>query len=221
MLVNNRWKSILEEESQKRYFQDLLSFIEKEYEQKTIYPAKENVFRAFDLTDFDDVKVVILGQDPYHGSGQAHGLSFSVQKGVKLPPSLRNIFKELQADMDIQPPEHGLLESWAKQGVLLMNTVLTVEEGQPASHKGRGWEIFTDRIMQQLNERAKPVVFLLWGKQAEAKKSLITNNRHPVFISPHPSPFSANRGFFGSKPFSKINEYLKENGSEPIDWEIQ
>ncbi|WP_413377774.1 uracil-DNA glycosylase [Alkalihalobacillus sp. 1P02AB] len=221
MLVDNGWKAIFEEESQKRYFQDLLSYIDKEYKHKMIYPAKENLFRAFDLTDFDEVKVVILGQDPYHGPRQAHGLSFSVQKGVKLPPSLRNIFKELQVDLNIQPPEHGLLESWAKQGVLLMNTVLTVEEGQPASHKGKGWEVFTDRIMQQLNEREKPVVFLLWGKHAESKKSLITNKGHAVFISPHPSPFSANRGFFGSRPFSRINEYLKENGMEPIDWEIE
>lgn len=216
----NRFKTIVEIESQKEYYQKLHKIIDQEYQTKTIYPPKQQIFRALNLCDFDDVKVVILGQDPYHGENQAHGLSFSVQPGVKIPPSLRNIYKELYDDLGIAPVQHGNLVSWAKQGVLLLNTVLTVREGQAYSHRGKGWERLTDTIIEKLNEREKPIVFILWGKPAQEKIKMIDKSRHIIITSPHPSPLSASRGFFGSKPFSKTNDALLALGEEPIDWQL-
>ena len=216
----NRFKTIVEIESQKEYYQKLHQIIEKEYETKTIYPPKQEIFRALNLCDFDDVKVVILGQDPYHGPNQAHGFSFSVKPGVQTPPSLRNMFKELNSDLGCYIPNNGFLESWAKQGILLLNTVLTVREGQANSHKGKGWEIFTDRVIELLNKREEPIVFILWGRNAISKEALITNPIHKIIKSVHPSPLSATRGFFGSKPFSKTNDFLVSINKEPIDWQI-
>ncbi|MFS0635029.1 uracil-DNA glycosylase [Mesobacillus foraminis] len=219
--LNNHWAGLLKEEMMKPYFRELEEFLQKEYAEKTIYPKQEDIFNALKYTDYEDVKVVLLGQDPYHGPGQAHGLSFSVKPGVKSPPSLRNVFKELNADLGCSIPDHGYLVKWAEQGVLLLNTVLTVREGEANSHKGKGWETFTDKVISILNEREKPVIFLLWGKPAQSKLKLIDKNRHPVITSPHPSPLSASRGFFGSKPFSRINEYLKNHGEDEIDWQIE
>lgn len=216
----NDWEPILEAERSEAYLIDLLAKIEAEYETKRIYPSREDLLNALYFTPYGEVKAVILGQDPYHGEGQANGLSFSVQKGVKLPPSLRNIYQELVSDIGCEAPKHGSLEGWAKQGVLLLNTVMTVEEGKPASHQGMGWEAFTDRIIGLLNERERPVVFILWGKHAQAKASLIDGDKHCVISSPHPSPFAARKGFFGSRPFSRTNEFLMANGMEPIDWNI-
>ena len=207
-------------EKEKDYFKKLFDYIDFEYETKTIYPLRKDIFRAFTLTDFDDVKVVILGQDPYHGVGEAHGLSFSVQKGIKVPPSLVNIYKELQSDLNIPPKDNGDLTAWAKQGVLLLNSVLTVEKDKPASHKGLGWELFTDYVIKVLNLKEDPIVFILWGNFAKAKKKLITNPNHLIIESAHPSPFSASYGFFGSKPFSKTNNFLIENKKEPINWSL-
>lgn len=220
-LLHDGWWKWLKPEFEKPYYQRLREFLKSEYETETIYPDMEDLFNALQFTSYEDVKVVILGQDPYHGPNQAHGLSFSVQEGVKLPPSLRNIFLELKDDLGYDPPAHGSLEKWAKQGVLLLNTVLTVRQGQAASHKGQGWETFTDRIIELLNERELPVVFILWGKHAAEKKSLIDTDKHIVIQSPHPSPFSARKGFFGSKPFSRANKALKEMGRNDIDWEIK
>ena len=211
------FRDILNEESQKFYYKYLTEFIENEYKNKAIYPEYKNIFRAMELTDYDDVKVVILGQDPYHGTGEAHGLSFSVREGTKIPPSLRNIFKELKSDVKITKT-NGDLTSWARQGVLLLNSVLTVEKDMPASHKGKGWEMFTDNVISYLNEREEPIVFVLWGNYAKEKKKLITNKNHEIIMSAHPSPFSASRGFFGSKPFSKINKFLRENDMDEIKW---
>ncbi len=217
----NDWESFLKDEYNKKYYQELRSFLIKEYKNKTIYPNMYDLFNAIHLTAYKDVKVVILGQDPYHGKGQAHGLSFSVQKGIATPPSLQNIYKELKSDLGCFIPNNGFLEKWAKQGILLLNTVLTVEEGKPNSHKGIGWEIFTDKIISILNDKNDPIVFILWGKNAQSKESLITNKSHLVIKSPHPSPLSASRGFFGSKPFSKTNLFLKSVGKEEIDWQIE
>ena len=185
---------------------------------KTVYPSNDNIFRALELTPIDTVKIVILGQDPYHGEGQAHGLSFSVQKGVKIPPSLRNIYKELNADIGMDIPDHGFLEGWAKQGVLLLNTTLTVENGKPASHQGKGWEEFTDTIITQVNDLDHAVVFMLWGAHAQKKADMIDGDKHLVLTAPHPSPLSAHRGFLGCKHFSKANEFLKQNGQNEINW---
>ncbi|MFE7063602.1 uracil-DNA glycosylase [Sutcliffiella sp. NPDC057660] len=214
------WSALFKEESKKDYFIKLNQFIDGEYESQIVYPSRENLFRAFQATKYEEVKVVIIGQDPYHGKGQAHGMSFSVQKGVTIPPSLRNMYKELHADLGIATPNHGYLMEWANEGVLLLNTVLTVRESEPNSHKGKGWEQFTDAVIRKLNDRSRPVIFLLWGKHAEQKETLITNSRHTVIKSPHPSPFSANRGFFGSRPFSKVNAVLKEMGEKEIDWQL-
>ncbi len=186
----------------------------------TIYPPKELIFRALELTPFENIKVVILGQDPYHGEGEANGLAFSVNKGVKLPPSLRNIYEELKSDMGIKIPNHGDLTSWAKQGVLLLNSVLTVEKDKPASHRNIGWEEYTDSIIREISDKKENIVFILWGKYAQSKKAFIDERKHLVISSPHPSPFSANKGFFGSKPFSKTNTYLKSKGKKEIDWRI-
>ncbi|HAP8547220.1 uracil-DNA glycosylase, partial [Enterococcus faecium] len=192
----------------------------KEYASQKIHPDMYHIYEALELTPYEEVKVVILGQDPYHGENQAHGLSFSVQPGVKIPPSLRNIYKELYDDLGIAPVQHGNLVSWAKQGVLLLNTVLTVREGQAYSHRGKGWERLTDTIIEKLNEREKPIVFILWGKPAQEKIKMIDKSRHIIITSPHPSPLSASRGFFGSKPFSKTNDALLALGEEPIDWQL-
>ena len=219
-MIGNKWDEILRDEFEKLYFQELMNFIQNEYKTKTIYPYFPNVFNALKYTDYDDVKVVILGQDPYHGTGEAHGLSFSVLEGVTKPPSLRNIFKELKDDLNIMEPNHGNLEAWTREGVMLLNSVLTVEKDKPASHQNKGWETFTDEVIKKINEREKPVVFLLWGSFAKSKKELITNKIHYVIESAHPSPFSANKGFFGTKPFSKANEFLRQNGQNEINWKI-
>ena len=212
------WNEILSEEMKKDYYQELLAFVQKRREEVSVFPEEKNVFRALELTPFESVKVVILGQDPYHGFGQAHGLSFSVQKGTPLPPSLKNIYKELQEDIGGELPTEGDLSHWAKQGVLLLNTVLTVEEGNANSHKGMGWERLTNRLIESLNELNHPVIFILWGKPAQDKEKLITNPSHFILKSPHPSPLSAYRGFFGSKPFSRINDILIQQGQIPIRW---
>ncbi len=220
-MIGNNWDNILKEEFEKDYFKELMKFVSQEYKNKTIYPKQSDVFNAFRYTDFDNVKVVILGQDPYHGPNQAEGLSFSVSNDVLKPPSLKNIFKELESDLQIPFPEHNSLKSWAKEGVLLLNAVLTVEEHNPISHKGHGWETFTDDIIKIINNKKTPVVFILWGSYARNKKSLITNPIHYVIESPHPSPFSAYSGFFGSKPFSKTNNFLKSKGLKEINWSIE
>lgn len=218
--IGNEWDELLKGEFEKEYYLRLRRFLISEYGHYRIYPNMYNIFNALKYTSYSDVKAVILGQDPYHQPGQAHGLCFSVQKGTPQPPSLQNIFKELYNDLGITPPHHGELVSWAQNGVLLMNTVLTVRESAPNSHKGKGWEIFTDRVIGLLNEREKPMVFILWGGNARSKKPLITNPAHLILESPHPSPLSAYNGFFGNKHFSKTNEFLTRNGIEPIDWRI-
>ena len=212
------WNEILAEEIQKDYYQELQDFVQKRRAEVRVFPEEKNVFNALELTPFESVKVVILGQDPYHGFGQAHGLSFSVQKGIPLPPSLKNIYKELQEDIGGNLPTEGDLTYWAKQGVLLLNTVLTVEEGNANSHKGKGWERLTNRLIESLNELKHPVIFILWGKPAQDKEKLITNSNHVILKAPHPSPLSAYRGFFGSKPFSKVNDILIQQGQTPIRW---
>lgn len=220
-MIGNKWDEILIKEYEKEYFKKLINFIKEEYKEKTIYPKQNAVFNAFRYTNFDDVKVVILGQDPYHGPDQAEGLSFSVSNNVLKPPSLQNIFKELESDMKIQFPKLNSLKPWAKEGVLLLNAVLTVEEHKPTSHKDRGWETFTDNVITKINEKQTPVVFILWGSYARKKKTLITNPIHLIIESPHPSPFSAYNGFFGSKPFSKTNEFLRKNNLKEINWNIE
>ena len=212
------WNEILAEEMQKDYYQELQAFVQKRRSEVRVFPEEKNVFNALELTPFESVKVVILGQDPYHGFGQAHGLSFSVQKGTPLPPSLKNIYKELQEDIGGNLPTEGDLTYWAKQGVLLLNTVLTVEEGNANSHKGMGWEKLTNRLIESLNELNHPVIFILWGKPAQDKEKLITNSNHVILKAPHPSPLSAYRGFFGSKPFSRVNDILMQQGQSPIRW---
>lgn len=214
------FKQILLEEKQKPYFIDLMNFVNERYEQGIVYPSKENLFACFDACPLNEVKVVILGQDPYHQVNQAMGLSFSVPKGIKIPPSLVNIYKELESDLGITPCTHGNLMSWAKQGVLLMNTVLSVEDSSPNIHKNKGWEIFTDRIMEVLNESDTPIVFILWGKPAQLKAKKIDETKHLCLKSVHPSPLSSYRGFFGSKPFSQANKFLQEHGLSPIKWRI-
>ena len=219
-IIHNSWQSILTDEFEKEYYQKLRNFLKKEYTTQKIHPDMYHIYEALELTPYEKVKVVILGQDPYHGVNQAHGLSFSVQPGVKIPPSLNNIYKELQSDLGISPVKHGNLVSWAKQGVLLLNTVLTVREGQAYSHRGKGWEILTDKIIEKLNEREKPIVFILWGKPAQEKMKMIDKSRHIILTSAHPSPLSAHRGFLGSKPFSKTNDALMALGETPIDWQL-
>ena len=212
------WNEILADEMQKDYYQELQAFVQKRRAEVRVFPEEKNVFNALELTPFESVKVVILGQDPYHGFGQAHGLSFSVQKGTPLPPSLKNIYKELQEDIGGEFPTEGDLSHWAKQGVLLLNTVLTVEEGNANSHKGKGWERLTNRLIESLNELNHPVIFILWGKPAQDKEKLIINPNHVILKAPHPSPLSAYRGFFGSKPFSRVNDILIQQGQTPIRW---
>lgn len=219
-IVGNSWDQILDNEYRQEYFKKIVDFINKEYKAKDIFPPKSKILRALTLTKYEDVKVVILGQDPYHGVGEANGLAFAVSNGIKLPPSLKNIYKELNDDLGIESPNVGNLECWAKEGVLLLNAVLTVEKDKPASHKNIGWEQFTDAVINAINEKDSPVVFILWGNFARSKKIFITNPKHYIIESPHPSPFSARYGFFGSKPFSKTNEFLKSKGQKEIDWRI-
>ncbi len=216
--IGNDWDEILADEWCKPYYLKLRAFLKSEYSARRIYPDMNNIFNALKYTSFKDTKVVIIGQDPYHGEGQAHGLCFSVQKGVIPPPSLKNIFKELESDVGKPIPNHGELTDWAKQGVLLLNNVLTVREASPASHKDQGWENFTDRVISELNKKETPVVFLLWGAHAQKKAEIISNPIHRKLACVHPSPLSAHRGFFGCKHFSKTNEILKQNGLTPINW---
>lgn len=218
--IGNSWDDVLKGEFDKDYYLKLREFLKKEYSTRVIYPNMYHIFNALKFTPYEDVKAVILGQDPYHQPGQAHGLCFSVQKGVPKPPSLVNIFKELKSDLGIEPPSHGNLESWANNGVLMLNTVLTVRRSSANSHKGMGWEIFTDRVIQLLNEREKPMVFILWGGNAKAKEKLITGRQHCIIKGAHPSPLSAHNGFWNGKYFSRTNEFLESVGQEPIDWRI-
>ncbi len=218
--IGNDWDIMLQDEFDRPYFKRLENFLTEERARYEIYPPQEDVFNALRYSSFQDTKVVILGQDPYHEPGQAHGLCFSVNKGVTIPPSLVNIYKEIENDLGIKMPGHGYLADWAKQGVLLLNTVLTVRRGQANSHKGKGWEIFTDRIVEILNQRQKPMVFILWGANAKSKTQIITNKEHMVITGAHPSPLSAWKGFFGGRYFSKANRYLEITGQEPVDWGI-
>ena len=220
-LIGNKWDEVLAEEYQKEYFKKIILYINKAYKERPIFPPKNYKLRALSLTDYDNVKVVILGQDPYHGVGEANGLAFSVNNGVKLPPSLKNIYKELKDDLNIEISNKGDLTCWAKEGVLLLNSVLTVEKDKPASHKNLGWQNFTDAIIKKVNDKEEPVVFILWGNFARSKKSLITNPKHLILESTHPSPFSSNNGFFGSRPFSKTNNFLRKNNIKEIDFTIK
>lgn len=219
-IFNNGWHELLLPEMEKPYYKNLRQFLIEEYKTNTVYPDMYSIFNALHYTDYDDVEAVILGQDPYHGPNQAHGLSFSVRRGVPAPPSLVNIYKEMKDDLGLPIPSHGCLEKWAKQGVLLLNTVLTVRAGEANSHRDMGWEEFTDHIIKILNERDRPMVFILWGAPAIRKESMIDQTKHLVVKSPHPSPLSAYRGFFGSKPFSRTNRFLVKNGIDPIDWRL-
>lgn len=220
-ILKNSWQDLLEDEFKKEYYLKLRDFLINEYKTKAIYPNMYDIFNALHYTDYKDVKVVILGQDPYHGPNQAHGLSFSVKPGVPAPPSLMNIYKELNSDVGCYIPNNGYLKKWADQGVMLLNTVLTVRAGEANSHKGIGWEYFTDKVISLLNDREEPIVFILWGKNAQSKVDLINNPKHYIIKSVHPSPLSVHRGFFGSKPFSKTNKFLISIGKEPIDWQIE
>ena len=220
-IIGNDWDDILNEEFEKEYYKKLRSFLDEEYRNKTIYPLPQYIYTALRLTTYKDCKVVILGQDPYHEPHQAHGLAFSVNKNVDIPPSLQNIYKELHDDLGYKIPEHGFLLDWAKQGVLLLNTVLTVEAHKANSHKDKGWEQLTDTIIKKINDKQEPVVFILWGLNARSKKQYITNSKHLIIESAHPSPLSAYKGFFSSRPFSKTNDFLIRNNLTPINWEIK
>lgn len=219
--IGNSWDNILKEKFESDYYKKIREFLKYEYSNYTIYPEMNDIFSSLKYADYEDIKVVIIGQDPYHEEGQAHGLSFSVKPGIDTPPSLVNIYKELQSDLGCYIPNNGYLESWAKQGVLLLNNVLTVRAHQANSHKTCGWEKFTDDIVRELNKREKPIVFLMWGSCAKQKETLITNKNHVILKAPHPSPLSAYRGFFGCKHFSKTNEILIANGEKPINWQIE
>lgn len=219
--IGNEWDELLADEFKKDYYLQLRQFLISEYNSRTIFPPMNDIFNALRYTSYGDVKAVILGQDPYHGAGQAHGLCFSVKKGTPPPPSLQNIYKEINTELGLPIPDHGELTEWAKSGVLLMNTVLTVREGQANSHRGHGWEIFTDKVIELLNKHERPIVFLLWGGNARSKAKLITNPRHLILQCAHPSPLSAYNGFFGCGHFIKVNEFLKSQGIEPIDWRIE
>lgn len=219
--ITNDWLDAISDEFKKPYYKELYQFVKDEYSKCTVYPKSEDIFNAFHLTPLSQVKVVIIGQDPYHNINQAHGLCFSVKPEVDIPPSLVNIYKELEDDLGCYIPNNGYLVKWAEQGVLLLNTVLTVRAHQAASHQGKGWETFTDAVIEAVNAQDRPVVFILWGKPAQMKKKMLTNPKHLILQAPHPSPLSAYRGFFGSKPFSQTNEFLERNGIEPIDWQIE
>ena len=216
--IEPTWKILLDEEFEKEYFKNLVSFVKSEYQQHRIYPPGSQIFNAFQYCPLDQTKVVIIGQDPYHGPGQANGLCFSVAEGVRMPPSLVNIFKELKDDLGVDMPPHGSLERWSKQGVLLLNATLTVRASTPGSHQNKGWEEFTDAVIQKLSSEREGLVFILWGAYAQKKGSVIDTSKHYVIQSAHPSPFAAHKGFFGSKPFSKTNEYLRKNGKDVINW---
>lgn len=218
--IANDWLNELDVEFKKPYYKDLYQFVVEEYKTRQIFPKADDIFNAFHLTPLSEVKVVILGQDPYHGDGQAHGLSFSVQEGIDIPPSLVNIYKELHDDLGLEIPKSGDLTSWAREGVLLLNTVLTVRAHAAASHKGHGWEEFTDAVISAVNKQDRPIVFILWGSPARSKKRLLNNPKHLILEAPHPSPLSSYRGFFGSKPFSKTNEFLVANGAKPVNWDL-
>ncbi|AKG04444.1 uracil-DNA glycosylase [Salimicrobium jeotgali] len=218
--LNNDWNPLLQPEQDKTYYRQLRSFLKEEYGTKEIYPPMHDIFNALQTTGYEDTKVVILGQDPYHGPGQAHGYSFSVRPGVTIPPSLRNIFKELEEDVGVPAPSGGSLLPWAEEGVLLMNNVLTVRRGEAHSHQGKGWEQFTDKVIEVLNERETPVVFFLWGRAARQKADGVDRDKHFVIESSHPSPFAAHKGFFGSRPFSRANAFLEEKGRSPVNWEL-
>lgn len=220
-MIQNDWLEPLKPEFKKPYYEKLYATVKEEYNTRLIFPPADDIFNAFEFTPLSEVKVVILGQDPYHGEGQAHGLCFSVKPDVDIPPSLVNIYKELQSDLGCYIPNHGYLEKWARQGVLLLNTVLTVRAHQANSHRGIGWEEFTDAAIRVLNEQDRPIVFLLWGKPAQSKKSMLHNPKHLILTAPHPSPLSAHRGFFGCKHFSQTNEFLKAQGLKEIDWQIE
>ncbi len=219
-MIHNHWYPWLQEEWQQPYFQKLAAFVHEQYQTHHVYPPKAQVFSAFEHCDYPDIKVVILGQDPYHQPGQAHGMCFSVRPGVPVPPSLQNIYKELHDDLGCRIPDNGYLMPWAEQGVFLLNTVMTVEESRPNSHAGQGWETFTDHVIAKINERQQPVVFLLWGRNARSKSLMIDHSRHLVLEAAHPSPLSAYHGFFGCRHFSKADAFLKEHGMKPIDWQI-
>lgn len=216
--IHPSWLAVLKDEFDKEYFQKLTEFVKQEYTSKKVYPEGKNIFRAFELCPFDEVKVVILGQDPYHGPKQANGLCFSVGDGIPLPPSLQNIYKEIQSDIGIKMPGTGNLDNWSRQGVLLLNATLTVQANKPGSHQHQGWEEFTDAVIKEVSEKKEHIVFILWGKYAQEKGKIIDPQKHFILKAPHPSPFSAHSGFFGSKPFSKTNDYLKSIGEKPIDW---
>jgi uracil-DNA glycosylase len=220
MAPRTDWNPVLRTELEQPYWAELQAFVAEERSRHQVFPSPDQVFAALHLTPYSEVKVVILGQDPYHGPGQAHGLCFSVQRGVALPPSLRNIFIELRDDLGIEPPGHGSLDAWSRQGVLLLNTTLTVRRGQAASHQGKGWERFTDRVIRAVSDKPEPVVFILWGASARKKAALIDRSRHVIIESAHPSPLSARNGFFGSRPFSRANEALVAAGREPVDWRL-
>jgi uracil-DNA glycosylase len=219
--IGNDWNGVLKDEFEKEYFEKLTDFVKTEYKSEVCFPPVKDIFNAFKMCSFSNTKIVILGQDPYHGKGQAHGLSFSVPEGMKIPPSLRNIFKELASDLGVDSPTQGDLTSWAKQGVLLLNATLTVRKSKPVSHQKQGWEEFTDSVIKTISNKKESVVIVLWGKFAEQKVSLIDESKHCIITSSHPSPFSAHRGFLGSKPFSKTNEFLEKKGIEKIDWELK
>lgn len=218
--MSKTWREIIEEESTKEYFQNLKDFVGKEYETKTIFPVREDLYNAFALSPFDETKIVILGQDPYHDHNQAHGLAFSVKRGNRIPPSLRNIYTELYKDLDIMPAPHGELTEWAKQGVLLLNTILTVEAHKPLSHKNKGWEKFTDEVIRRLDQDSTPKVFILWGNNAKKKKVLINNPNHLIIESSHPSPLGARHSFFGSRCFSRANTFLAQNNRKEVDFTL-
>ena len=220
-MITNDWLEAVDAEFKKPYYRNLYQFVKEEYSRTVVYPPAEDIFNALKLSSYNETKVVILGQDPYHQPGQAHGLCFSVNKGIKIPPSLVNIYKEMKDDLGIEQPSHGYLADWAKQGVLLLNATLTVRRGEPNSHKGKGWEVFTDRVIELLNEREKPMVFILWGANARAKESLITNPDHLILTGAHPSPLSAYNGFFGGGYFSRANRFLELTGQKPIDWQLR
>jgi uracil-DNA glycosylase len=218
--ISNDWLAAVGDEFKKDYYKDLYQFVKKEYSENVVFPASEDIFNALHLTPLSKVKVVIIGQDPYHNVGQAHGLCFSVKPEVEIPPSLVNIYKEMKDDLGCEIPDNGYLVKWAEQGVLMLNTVLTVRAHEAGSHQGKGWEHFTDAIIKAVNEVDRPVVFILWGRPARMKKKMLNNPKHLILEAPHPSPLSVYRGFFGSKPFSQTNAFLKANGVEPIDWQI-
>ncbi|MCP3025918.1 uracil-DNA glycosylase [Halobacillus sp. A5] len=218
-VFTNDWSQILSEELEKEYYKKLREFLKKEYAASRVFPDMYDIYAAFNRTAYEDTKVVIIGQDPYHGEGQAHGYSFSVPKGVDIPPSLKNIYKELQEDIGMASPPHGNLEAWADEGVLLLNNVLTVQAHKAHSHKEAGWEVLTDKVIEVLNQRERPLVFILWGRPAQKKAEAVNRDRHCVIQSPHPSPLSAYRGFFGSRPFSRANQFLESVNQKPVDWQ--